>query len=814
MANRYFGVAALLFVVALVPAIQVYADAIVIHVDASQVAGSITPWMYGSCIEDVNHEIYGGLYDQKIFGESFEEPPPAVKFADWTSYGGGWMPDGVGCRVDADSGGMLVRNTPEFADGTVETDIKLPDDHGNNAGLLVRVGTPGVGADNFNGYEVSLSASGQQIILGKHHHDFHMLQTVSTAITSGTWHHLRVDLKGPRISVFLDGSTAPQIDFTDTQNPLLTGKIALRTWNADADFRKVRIQVKQRSISTTFRATAVHDVSGQWDPIRTGRTTAVFLRDNTLPYNGAYCQKITHGPGPGRVGIANQGLNHWGIAVRKGQTFQGRVYLRTKSLNERVTVALQSADGRTNYATQAIRGLGVNWAKYPFKLTANTTDKGARFALWIEQPGTVWVDQAVLMGTGAEQFHGLPIRADIANALVAEGVTFLRYGGSMVNAPGYRWKNMIGNPDRRPPYAGTWYPYSTNGFGIFDFLNFCDSAHIGDAFAINIEETAQDAADLADYLTAPATNLWGHRRAVDGHPAPYHVHYIEIGNEECQVDDAADYAHYIEQFHAIAHAIHSRNAALQFVCAALWRPDSPNVESVFKALDGEAAAWDLHVGSDDPSAGTDVDRQLTQMEQRFRQWDPQTKMKAVIFEENGGLHSMQRALGHATTVNATRRHGDFVLVDCAANCLQPWGENDNGWDQGQVFFTPDRTWAMPPAYAQKIVSLNAQPIRIQTLVTGVEQPDVLATRSADGKTLVLNVVNVSGDAQRATIILSGFEGVRSVGQVWTLAAALAAVNPPDGPEVVRPKVREFRIAGTQFDYTFSAHSDTVFRLRR
>lgn len=786
-----------------------------IHVDASQVAGHITPWMYGSCIEDVNHEIYGGLYDQKIFGESFEEPTPPASFEGWTAYGGLWKPDGKGCRVAADPGGKLVRDTPDFADGTVEADVRPADNQQGNAGLLVRVEHPGVGADSFDGYEVSLSASGQQIILGKHHHDFRPLQSVSAEVEPGRWHHLRVDLQGPRIRVFLDRSTVPQIDFTDSKDPLLTGKVALRTWNSGAAFQNVHIQAGQTVISASFKATNVPAVSGQWDAIETGTTTAVFLRDAVRPFNGAYCQKITHGPGTGRVGIANRGLNRWGIAVKKGQIFQGRLYLRAQSFAGAVMVALQSADGRKTYSSQAIRRIGANWAKYPFRLTANTTDKAARFALWIERPGTLWVDQAVLMGTGAERFHGLPIRADIADALYAEGITFLRYGGTMVNAPGYRWKNMIGAPDKRPPYAGTWYPYSTNGFGIPDFLNFCEAAHIEAAFAINIEETDQDAADLADYLTASVTNPWGHRRAMDGHPAPYHVQYIEIGNEESLGrDDAAAYTHYIARFHALARAIHSRNAALSLVCAAWWRPDSAGVERVFQALDGEAAAWDLHVWADDAGAGTDVDRQLTQMEQRFRQWNPQTTMKAVIFEENGGLHTMQRALGHATTMNAARRHGDFVLADCPANCLQPWRQNDNGWDQGQIFFTPDHVWAMPPFYAHQMAARNALPLRVQSYVTGVDGLDVLATRSEDGKTLVLNIVNVSGDVRKASVSLSGFEGVRAMAHVWTLAAAPDAVNPPDGPEVVHTNESDLRITGTQFDYTFSAYSDTVLRLTR
>ena len=220
-----------------------------------------------------------------------------------------------------------------------------------------------------------------------------------------------------------------------------------------------------------------------------------------------------------------------------------------------------------------------NWEKHTFNLTSHVTDKNARFAVWIDAPGTLWLDQAVLMGTGHALYHGLPIRADIAQGLVKGGITFLRYAGTMVNVPGYRWKDMIGDPDRRPPYAGNWYPYATNGFGIFDFLNFCEAAKIESAFAINIEETPEDAADLADYLTAPVTNAWGAKRAADGHPAPYRVHYIEIGNEEAiGIDTPAAYAHYAERFRLLARAIHGRNPALKLVCAAWWLPNSPSHE--------------------------------------------------------------------------------------------------------------------------------------------------------------------------------------------------------------------------------------------
>lgn len=785
---------------------------VTIRVDAGQVLNKITPWMTGSCIEDVNHEIYGGLYAQKLFGESFEEPPLPPKFEDWMVLGGNWRLEDQVLSVDAMSGAKLARKGPEFTDGVVEADVRLSEQN-DNAGLIVRLRNAGTGADNFDGYEVSISARNRNVILGRHHHDWRPLTAAPADIAPGSWHHLKAVLEGPRIRVYLDGAAEPKIDFTDQANPMLSGSIALRTWNSDASFRNVRIQTPTGVVENTFKSEPSLSVSGMWDPIMTGNAQGEFAHEGAGAYNGTRCQKIVHGPGGGQVGVANRGLNRWGVAVKKGEKLAGRIYLRADQLSGPVTVALQSADGARTYAIRRISRVAGDWAKYTFELTSRTTDNNARFAVWIEQPGTLWVDQAVLMGTGKALFHGLPFRADIGQGLVDEGITFLRYAGTMVNVPGYRWKNMIGDPDRRPPYNGNWYPYSSNGFGIFDFLNFCEAAQIEAAFAINIEETEQDAVDLVDYLTAPTSNPWGAKRAADGHPAPYKFRYIEIGNEEAIGNDTPTaYAHYAERFRLLARAIHGRNTNIPLVCAAWWLPNSPSMKPVFDAVNGAAAAWDLHVDSDDPRAGIVVDERLTQMENLFHQWDPQTTLKAVIFEENGGLHNMQRALGHATTLNAARRHGEFVLVDCPANCLQPWLQNDNGWDQGQLFFTPDHVWAMPPYYAQLMAARSYLPELVASQVDGSPDVDVTATRSEDGTAVTLSIVNVSGSPLRTRVMVDNFARGTYQGSLWTLASPLNGVNPPTGPERIKPTESLLLTRQTRAVYVIPPHSYTILRL--
>jgi alpha-L-arabinofuranosidase len=781
-----------------------------LKIDAGNVVNKTTRLMYGACIEDVNHEIYGGLYAQMIFGESFEEPPRLVP--GWTAYGGRWSAaDGV-CSVAADRGARLIRDGEPLGDGAVECDVKLADDKGDNAGLVLRVQGARVGADNFLGYEVSLSAARGRLLLGRHRDDWTLLKEVPAVIKAGRWHRLRVECAGRDLRVFLNGAKEPALAYTDDAAPLLSGAVGVRTWQSDAAFRDFAVESGGATRRDDFGKGAPAgetDVSGLWDAVRSGSAVPRYTWDADGPFNSKRSQKIEFVRGDGAVGVANRGLNRWGLSVRKGHDYAGRLYLRQSGYDGRVAVALESADGKRTYARQELSPVGKEWAKHEFTLKADGDDADARFAVWIDKPGAVWVDQVYLSPTGDELFHGLPVRADVSKALRDEGLTILRYGGSMVNAADYRWKQMIGDRDRRPQYKGWWNPHTTNGFGIEDFVQFCRAAEFEPVFAINVEETPEDAADLVEYLNGPMDSAWGKRRAENGHPEPYGVRYIELGNEE-KTD-----AHYPQRFKLLYDAMHARDPEVQFIIAAWWEPDNPATKKIVQELDGKAALWDVHVGGDDPREGANVDRLLTRMEKLVREWAPETKLKACVLEENGGRHDLRRALGHAGILNATQRHGDFVLLDCPANCLQPWRQNDNDWDQGQVFFTNRQVWGMPPYYAQRMAAANHYPCRVAGAADSPHDDlDLTATRSEDENTLVLKVVNVGDRPHRAAVQVEHFGPVASRAKVWTLAGKPGDVNDPDAPDRVGDVRSEFEGAAEKFEYEFPAYSYTILRLSR
>src|SRR5215469_6943039 len=131
--------------------------------------------------------------------------------------------------------------------------------------------------------------------------------------------------------------------------------------------------------------------------------------------------------------------------------------------------------------------------------------------------------------------------------------------------------------------------------------------------------------------------------------------------------------------------------------------------------------------------------------------------KVVVFELNADVHDQARAVGNALAINAISRITDPLPVVTSANCLQSDNENDNGWDQGLLFLNPYQVWLQPPGYVTQLFSNYYEP---NLVASAVQSPgdvlDVTATKSTDGKTLVLRVVNISGKPIPTTINLAGF----------------------------------------------------------
>jgi len=795
-----------------------------IVVRADQVLHHVSPYLTGACIEDVNHEIYGGIDSQMIFGESFAEPPHQPPLSGFSIFGGQWTLDADGgVQVAASDGAKIVWDGPAFEEGEASVDVWLAETGGGNGGLIVKVSNPGNGADRFIGYEVALERPGT-LVLGRHRQNWEPLRRVPCQVPANQWITLTVRMTATTLEVLVNGQRITV--FEDTGHPLKSGTVGLRTWRHDLRFRNLTVSTGGKQRRIPFALAPEHGwsdgVSGMWRALRRGSANGQFALSQHQAFSGRQSQEMKFLSGQGEIGIENQGLNRWGMNFVAGKSYEGFLCVCAPAPTE-LFVALESRDGTRIYTEKRLIVPSGGWTKMPFTLKPRAADPAGRFAIKLKAPGSVTVGYALLQPAEWGRFKGLPVRRDVAEGLIRQGVTVLRQGGCMVNAPEYRWKKMIGPREKRPLYTGWWYPHSSNGWGMFDFLNFCEAAGFLPIPAVNMGETPQDMADFIEYVNGPRESSWGRRRAADGHPAPYRLRHLQLGNEEQVNED------YWQKFKPLAEAIWAKDPRLILVVgdfAYSQEIDDPfNVRGAAGRINTLAAhqkilrlarqhqreVWfDVHIGTDGPYP--DFGATMSYMDALSR-IAKGARHRVVIFEFNANNHSQRRALANAIALNHLERDGRIPIAT-SANCLQPDGQNDNGWNQGLLFLNPSKVWLQPPAYVTQMYSSHYLPLALRCDVHPAACPlDVSARRGESGTSLVLQVVNPTNSPVTASLGFAGFNPRRRRATVTELAGPLDATNTAVRPETIVPCVREWKhgLEGGAALYIFPAHSVTLFR---
>ncbi len=807
-------------------------DDTVLRVDAGRVLHRVSPLLYGACIEDVNHEIHGGIDSQMIFGESFAEPPTSPPIRGFRAFGGRWEANGGEVRAEPGPGPKLVADGPNMASGEVGVEVRFDERRDGNSGLILNVGNPRVGADAFTAYEISLETT-NRLVIGRHRRNWEPMRVVPVDVPTGRWIALTVRFAPGTFEVFVDGRRLATIE--DRDHPLAPGRAGVRVWQRPARFRNFHVANGNHFPATLpFEAEQPDGfgsgVSGMWAALRRGSARGEFSVESDRPFSGSQAQRLRFVEGEGEVGIENRGLNRWGMNLVPGATYEGYLYARADE-DAPVAVALETGDGSRVLASSAVTfPKGTAWNRRNFKLTVPATsegDKAGRFAIKLTKPGSVDLGYAFLQAGDWGRFRGLPDRKDVVDGLIAQGVNVLRYGGSMVNHPGYRWKKMIGPREARPPGPGTWYPYSSNGWGIIDFLNLCEGMSIPGIPDFNMDETPRDMADFVEYANGPADSRWGRKRAEDGHPEPYRLKHIQLGNEEA-VDET-----YYARFRPIAEAIWAKDPAMILVVGdfayhqVIRDPDRfagasskigtlaahRKILELAKARDREV--WfDIHVTTNQPPEPHGLRPELSYIDQVARMV-PGARTKVVFFEYNSGNHAQRRALSNALASNEAERIGDLMPIACVANCLQPDGQNDNDWDQGMLFLNPSSTWLQPPGYVIQMARRHYQPLLVGSDLSGpVDKLSINAKRSDDGKTLVLQVINWDDRPRPVQVEVAGFAPTKPEGEVEQLAGAPNEANTATEPNRIRPTRSSWRhdLAKGPSSFTFAPRSFTLIRL--
>lgn len=545
-------------------------------------------------------------------------------------------------------------------------------------------------------------------------------------------------------------------------------------------------------------------ISRHWGKLQRGSAKGRFTLIRKGTFNGRQSQQISYTSGEGEFGIDNMGVNRWGIHLRAGKPYEGLVRIRAPKPCS-VFLSLLSADGNRKLAQKAVRlsGNPNQYQRVEFELTPDKSDRKGRFAITLTQPGAITVGYAFLQPGPWGRFKGQPIRKDLAEAVLRQGVTVMRYNGSMVNrchqGQLYKWKEMIGPRDLRKPYKGWFNHYASHGFGVVELTAFCKAAGILAVPGLRIDETPEDMAGFVEYMNGPADSEWGSKRAADGYPEPLGLTHIQIGNEE-RLN-----AHYCERFEILGKAIWSKDPKMVVaVSHNLSRaPDEYRIgpggergELLENALricrfaqdSGGAIWWDSHYTGRDLREMDNPNNRLQSMRalrESVTEALPGFDLDFSPLEENGDRHDMFRALAHARNIQELSRMGEWIVAAGVANTFQAYRQ-DRVWPQGRTFFTASKVWHQPPYYVDQMIHRNPGSLLVESLASGPKSLDVLARKSEDGQALMLQVVNIEASPVNAELLLGGFQPASATATVSVLQAPLDGVNTEDAPEAVAP----------------------------
>jgi alpha-L-arabinofuranosidase len=555
--------------------------------------------------------------------------------------------------------------------------------------------------------------------------------------------------------------------------------------------------------------------------------------------NTHYLRIKAETPGEG-YGVSNEGFR--GVGVEKGAEYTFTVAARrVGGAPAALRVEVESAAGRSLGQAQ-VTGFTSDWKKYTATLRATETDAKARLNLLMDGAGALDVDLVSLYPktTWGNRENGL--RTDLVRLLKEMKPGFLRFpGGCIVEGryleQRYQWKTTLGDPEERRLIVNRWNTefhwrpapdyYQSFGLGYYEYFLLSEDIgaeplpilNCGMACQFNSSELApledldhyiQDAIDLIEFANAPASTPWGKKRAEMGHPEPFNLKMIGIGNEQWGPQ-------YVERYKLFAKALKEKHPEISLIGAAGPSPDDER----FHYLWGELRALKADL----------VDEHYYMAPKWFREnvnrYDnyPRTGPKVFAGEyaaQSVGIASPENrnnwetALSEAAFVTGLERNADVVQMSSYAPLfghVDAWQ-----WTPNMIWFDNLRSYGTPNYYVQKLFSVNRGTNILPVVVDGSMkngQGELFTSASLDAQAgeVVLKVVNTSQSPREVRINLAGAKRVNKTGKAFVLASPdLKAENSLDAPTRVAPVEQQFSASSGAISFKLVPNSVTVLRV--
>lgn len=583
-----------------------------------------------------------------------------------------------------------------------------------------------------------------------------------------------------------------------------------------------------------------------WELIKTGSADGHFGLGDARPVhrnNPHYLLLTVLKPGEG-VGVSNAGFDQ--IPVETGrsyaasfwayQAFMGPKWGAGPEVNQNqpmpVTVRLQAKDGRV-LAEARVEVSGRRWTQHAVTLTPTHSDPEARFVLLAHEQGGLALDMVSLFPRDTFKGRANGLRRDLAQTIADLKPKFMRFpGGCLVHGPGthryYDWKKTVGPVEQRQAERNLWGYHQTFGLGYLEFFQFCEDIgakplpvvtagvccqHAGDSpgrgqEGLPLDEMPayiQDVLDLIEWANGPTDSKWGAVRAAAGHPAPFGLKYLGVGNEDAITPI------FEERFQMINEVLKAKHPEIVVVGTSGPFPDGEDFDK------GWAFARKLQLAMVDEHYYRSPDW----FWKNLARYDAYDRQSATVYVGEYAAHdrdknrnTLRTALAEAAGMTGFERNGDVVHFASYAPLLARRGHTQ--WHPDLIYFTATAVHPSINYHVQQLFGNNSGDTLLPVTTAGVQSGERLAVSvvkdSASGD-VIIKLVNGDDRARPAAVTLtSAPAGKRTLLATVLTGANADVVNENGQPAAARPVVEETQV-GANFERTLPAHSLTVLRLR-
>ena len=530
------------------------------------------------------------------------------------------------------------------------------------------------------------------------------------------------------------------------------------------------------------------------------------------------------------VGMRNDGFD--GIAVKGGAKYDFSVFLRNCDDKKKDVRIVLVGDQNVVLGEATITAEGKAWKKYTAELTASADYDRANLQILCLETGVLDVDMVSLMPQDTYKGHG--IRRDMAEALEALNPKFMRFpGGCVIHGGGdgfwntYRWKTTIGPKEQRRGLKNTWGYHQSMGLGYYEYFQLCEDMGMQpvpilpcgvscqgtnggwgmknqtqDAVPMSeMDEWLQDALDLIEWANGDVNTTWGKKRAEQGHPEPFNLKYLGIGNEEKITKE------FEERFKYMYKVIREKHPEIVIVGTAgpgshKGNPDFDNGWRIAEEID--LAILDEHY--------YEQKEYFLDNQHNYDNYPRDRKTKVYLGEYAAKDRKLQDALAEALYLLGIERNGDVVAMTSYAPLFAK--KHHESWNPDLIYFDNTKVYPTCSYYVQQMFGTTDGHYYygdVATVEGGDKYQGTSCVLNTEKGELYIKYVNAAGEAKKVNIDMSRFKGINPKATLTSISGQPWQQNYFDG-EPIQPVTKDLKVSKTM-TVTAEPYSCSVIRVK-